>query len=54
MSTQLAVWHAEHLNFSRLLDLLEEQVCVFHQGGRRYKFASGAGGRRSHVPCVLP
>ncbi|MGY2486035.1 hemerythrin domain-containing protein [Cupriavidus sp. CP313] len=34
MSNQLAIWHAEHLNFSRLLDLLEEQVSVFHQGGR--------------------
>lgn len=34
MSNQLAIWHAEHLNFSRLLDLLEEQVIVFHLGER--------------------
>lgn len=34
MANQLAVWHAEHLNFARLLDLLEEQVGVFHRGER--------------------
>jgi hemerythrin-like domain-containing protein len=30
----IALWHAEHANFSRLLDLLSEQVAVFHEGER--------------------
>jgi len=34
MADSLAVWHAEHVNFARLLDLLEEQVAEFHQGER--------------------
>jgi hemerythrin-like domain-containing protein len=25
-----AVWHAEHVNFARLLDLLDAQVTAFH------------------------
>ena len=32
-SGQIAAWHAEHLNFARLLRLLEEQVVCFAQGG---------------------
>lgn len=32
-SGQIAAWHAEHLNFARLLRLLEEQVACFAQGG---------------------
>ena len=32
MADPLAVWHAEHINFARLLDLLDEQVCAFHRG----------------------
>lgn len=34
MAATLAVWHAEHVNFACLLDLLEEQVAEFHQGER--------------------
>lgn len=33
MSGQIAAWHAEHLNFARLLKLFEEQVAVFADGG---------------------
>jgi hemerythrin-like domain-containing protein len=33
MAEPLAVWHAEHVNFARLLDLLEKQVAAFHRGG---------------------
>jgi hemerythrin-like domain-containing protein len=33
MVSPIARWHAEHVNFSRLLDLLEEQVDEFHEGG---------------------
>ena len=29
-SDSIAMWHAEHRHFSRLLDLLEQQVAAFH------------------------
>src|ERR1700690_4120026 len=32
MTDLVAVWHAEHANFSRLLDLLEKEVIAFHAG----------------------
>jgi hemerythrin-like domain-containing protein len=28
-----AIWHSEHVRFSRLLDVLEKQVIAFHDGG---------------------
>jgi hemerythrin-like domain-containing protein len=34
MVNPLAAWHAEHVNFARLLDLLEIQVANFHRGER--------------------
>ena len=34
MSEPLAIWHAEHVNFARLLDLLETQVAAFHRAER--------------------
>jgi hemerythrin-like domain-containing protein len=34
MAEPLALWHAEHVNFARLLDLLETQVAAFHRGER--------------------
>lgn len=33
MPNTLALWHAEHVNFCRLLDILEEQQTLFHKGG---------------------
>jgi hemerythrin-like domain-containing protein len=30
MSDSIALWHAEHKHFARLLDLLEQQVVAFH------------------------
>ena len=33
MPEPLAIWHAEHVNFARLLDLLEAQVAAFHRAG---------------------
>ena len=30
MSDTIALWHAEHKHFARLLDLLEQQVVAFH------------------------
>ena len=32
MTDLAALWHAEHVNFARLLDLLEKQVAAFHAG----------------------
>jgi len=32
MPDTLALWHAEHVNFSRLLNLLDNQLSVFHGG----------------------
>src|SRR5215831_15321693 len=32
MAEPLAVWHAEHVNFARLLDLLESQLSAFQRG----------------------
>ena len=34
MPNLIAQWHAEHVHFSRLLDLLEAQVAAFHEGER--------------------
>jgi len=34
MSEPIALWHAEHANFSRLLTLLERQLVRFHEGER--------------------
>jgi hemerythrin-like domain-containing protein len=33
MASQSTTWHDEHVRFSRLLDLLEEQIDEFHEGG---------------------
>jgi hemerythrin-like domain-containing protein len=32
MSDPISHWHAEHANFSRLLDILETQIDAFHEG----------------------
>jgi len=32
MSAPIAEWHEDHVKFSQLLDLLEEQVAAFHRG----------------------
>lgn len=32
MDDVIAVWRADHVNYSRLLDVLEEQVAAFHAG----------------------
>ena len=34
MSNPVSHWHAEHANFSRLLDILEGQVDAFHEAGQ--------------------
>ena len=32
MGEPVALWHAEHVNFLRLLDMLEKQICAFQAG----------------------
>jgi hemerythrin-like domain-containing protein len=32
MSNSIAIWQGEHVNFATLLDLLEDQLNLFHQG----------------------
>lgn len=32
MPDTLALWHAEHVNFARLLNLLDKQLALFHDG----------------------
>jgi hemerythrin-like domain-containing protein len=32
MIDPIAVWHAEHARFARLLDFIEEQTAAFHEG----------------------
>jgi hemerythrin-like domain-containing protein len=34
MPDTLALWHAEHVNFARLLNLLEDQLSLFHGGSQ--------------------
>ena len=34
MPDTLALWHAEHVNFARLLNLLEDQLSLFHTGAQ--------------------
>lgn len=34
LADPLARWHADHRNFARLLDLVEQQVDAFHAGNR--------------------
>ena len=34
MADPIALWHAEHRYFSRLLDLLQSQLDMFHSGGK--------------------
>ena len=33
MPDQIAIWHRDHVNFVRLLDLLETQINIFHDAG---------------------
>jgi hemerythrin-like domain-containing protein len=33
MTAPVELWHAEHRDFERLLDLLQKEVAVFHRGG---------------------
>ena len=32
MAEPIAAWHADHVNFARLLNLLERELIAFHAG----------------------
>lgn len=34
MADPIAAWHADHVNFARLLDLLESELAAFHAGAQ--------------------
>ena len=58
MNESIAKFHAEHVNFARLLDLLEAQVAAFHAGEqpdydlmRDIVYYLRQYGDRCHHPC---
>src|SRR5437762_1608989 len=54
MHKTLALWRAEHVNFTRLLDLLGDQLEVFHAGGMpRYELMLDIMYYTTHYSDVL-
>ena len=54
MSATLAQWHTEHVNFARLLDCLEAQLDLFHDGGTpHYDLMLDIMFYMTHYPDVL-
>src|SRR6266581_3875001 len=50
MSDPVSHWHAEHANFSRLLDILEKQLDAFHEAAAELR---SHGGHRK-LPAAFP
>ena len=54
MSATLAQWHAEHVNFAKLLDCLEAQLDLFHDGATPdYDLMLDVMFYMTHYPDVL-
>ena len=54
MSDSIARWHAEHVNFAKLLDLLEGQLDLFHKGeSPDYELMLDIMFYMTHYPDVL-
>ena len=54
MSDPIALWHAEHVNFGTLLDLLEGQLDLFHKGeSPDYELMLDIMYYMTHYPDVL-
>ena len=54
MSDPIALWHAEHVNFAYLLDLLEGQFDLFHKGmAPDYELMLDIMFYMTHYPDVL-
>ena len=54
MSDSIALWQAEHVNFAAVLDLLEDQLDLFHQGKNPdYEMMLDIMFYMTHYPDVL-
>jgi len=54
MPNTLAIWHADHLNFAKLLNLLEEQLGLFREGeSPDYQLMLDIMYYMTHYPDVL-
>jgi hemerythrin-like domain-containing protein len=54
MSDSIALWQAEHANFATLLDLLEDQLNLFHEGENPdYEMMLDVMFYMTHYPDVL-
>jgi hemerythrin-like domain-containing protein len=54
MHDVIALWHADHVNFARLLNLLEDQLELFHAGGSpQYELMLDVMYYMTHYPDVL-
>jgi hemerythrin-like domain-containing protein len=54
MSDSIALWHAEHANFATLLDVLERELDLFHQGeSPDYELMLDIMFYMTHYPDVL-
>lgn len=54
MNDVLALWHADHVNFGKLLNLLEDQLELFHAGGSpQYDLMLDVMYYMTHYPDVL-
>ena len=54
MHDVIALWHADHVNFARLLNLLEEQLELFHAGkSPQYELMLDVMHYMTHYPDAL-
>ena len=54
MPDTLALWHTDHVNFGKLLDLLESEIGLFHDGGSPdYELLLDIMYYMTHYPDVL-
>jgi hemerythrin-like domain-containing protein len=54
MHDVIALWHADHINFAKLLNLLEDQLELFHAGGSpQYELMLDVMYYMTHYPDVL-
>lgn len=54
MHEVIALWHADHVNFAKLLNLLEDQLELFHAGGSpKYELMLDVMYYMMHYPDVL-
>ena len=57
MAEPIAAWHADHVNFARLLNLLERELIAFHAGEKpdyALMLASVYYLRHTRTACTIP